>query len=70
MAVGHVTALFLFDVGDSIDRARVRGQIEATGDARLSTKRGTPTYLQYQEPSLTIDGQAIGVPDVAVFVCV
>jgi hypothetical protein len=64
MPAGHVTAFFLFDVGDSIDLARVRGQIEATANARVSTRPAAPTYLQYQQPPLIIDGQTIGFSDV------
>jgi len=64
MALGHVTAFFLFDVGDSIDLSRVRGQIDTTATARLAPKPATPTYLQYNQPPLTIDGQTIGFTDI------
>jgi hypothetical protein len=67
MPPGHVTAFFLFEVGDSVDLRGVQRQIEATVAARLSTKPPTPIYLQYRQPPLTIDGAAIGVADVEGF---
>ena len=64
MPQAHITAFFLFDVGDAIDLRRVQRQIDATVAARLATKPPTPTYLQYQQPPLTLDGSAIGFADV------
>jgi hypothetical protein len=64
MPQAHITAFFLFDIGDAIDLPHVQGQIDTTARARLSTKPPTPTYLQYQQPPLTIDGSAIGLADV------
>src|SRR5688572_224872 len=63
MPQAQVTAFFLFDVGDAIDLRRVRAHIDATGTARLSTKPPTPTYLQYQQPPVTIESGAIGLAD-------
>jgi hypothetical protein len=64
MPQAHVTAFFLFDVGDAIDLRHVQRLIDATVTARLSTRPPTPTYLQYQQPPVTIDGSAISLADV------
>jgi hypothetical protein len=62
--LGHVTAFFLFDVSDAIDLQRLGSQIDASVAARLATKPATPTYLQYQQPPLTLDGAVIGAGEV------
>ena len=62
--LGHVTAFFLFDVSNAIDLQRLRSEIEASVSTRLATKPATPTYLQYQQPPLTLDGAVIGAGEV------
>ena len=64
MESGSVTAFFLFDVSDAIDLARVRADINATTATRLATRPPAPTYLQYQQPPLTLDGAVVGAADV------
>jgi hypothetical protein len=64
MPQSHVTAFFLFDIGDSIDLSRVRGQIEARAAARLPTRPAAPTYVQYQPPPLIVDGHTMGLSDI------
>lgn len=61
---GHVTAFFLFDVGDAVDLTRVAAQIDASVATPLATKPATPTYLQYQQPPLTFDSGLFGLPEV------
>ena len=61
---GHVTAFFLFDVGDAVDLTRVAAQIDASVATPLATKPATPTYLQYQQPPLTFDSALFGLPQV------
>ena len=61
MPHGHVTAFFLFEVADAIDLPAVRTAIGATVAARIATRQPTPTYLQYQQPPLTLDAAAIGL---------
>jgi hypothetical protein len=63
MPRGQVTALFLFDVADSIDLDAVRRNVAATATAPLSTRPPAPAYLQYAQPPIVIDGAAVGVPD-------
>jgi len=60
---GQVTALFLYEAAEVIDLARVATLIAPTAQARLSPKAATPPYVQYRQPPLTIDGEAIGLAD-------
>jgi hypothetical protein len=60
---GQVTALFLYEAAEVIDLAAVARLIAPTAQARLSPKATTPSYVQYREPPLTIDGEAVGIPD-------
>jgi hypothetical protein len=67
MLAGHVTAFYLFDIGDAIDLKRVGELIDATTTTRLSTKPPSPIYLQYQQPPVVIDASAIGAGEVEGF---
>jgi hypothetical protein len=60
---GHVTAFFLFDAADVIDLSVVPTLIGGTSRVRLTPKTTTPSYVQYEQPPLTIDGGAIGLPE-------
>jgi hypothetical protein len=60
---GHVTVLFLYEAAEVIDLAAVAKLIAPTALARLSPKATTPSYVQYRQPPLTLDGRAIGLPD-------
>src|SRR5678815_2526043 len=60
---GQVTALFLYEAAEVIDLARVATLIAPTAQARLSPKAATPSYVQYRQPPITIDGEAIGLGD-------
>ena len=60
---GQVTALFLYEAAEVIDLAGVTRLIAPTAQARLSPKATTPSYVQYREPPLTIDGEALGLTD-------
>ena len=64
MPHGHLTAFFLFEVGDAIDLETVGAQIDVTVSARLPPRPATPPYIQYQQPPLTMDAAAIGLADV------
>jgi hypothetical protein len=58
---GTLTALYLFDVSESIDLVKLRDLLGAGSAARLASKTPTPAYVQYQVPPLVIDGETIGV---------
>lgn len=60
---GWVTAFFLYDVAEAIDLEIVRRLIESTTDARMAPKPPAPPYVQYTHPPVSIDGGAIGAPD-------
>ena len=60
---GQVTALFLYDVADAIDLPAVSTLIGPTARVRLTSKTTTPSYVQYQQAPLTIDGPALGLHD-------
>jgi len=59
---GHVTAFFLYDVAEAVDLQRVRGLVGGAVTARLSPKPTTPPYIQYQQPPLSVDGDAVNMP--------
>jgi hypothetical protein len=60
---GTVTALYLFDIADEIDLAAVPRLLgTAAAPARLEPKPLTPASVQYQQPPLVIDGEALGLP--------
>jgi hypothetical protein len=61
---GQVTAFFLYDVAEGIDLQRVRGLVGGAVSARLNPKPTTPPYVQYQQPPLAVDGDAVGMPGV------
>jgi hypothetical protein len=60
---GQITFFYLYDVADEIDLAAVPRLLEAqAAQARLTPKPATPVYVQYQQPPLVIDGEALQVP--------
>lgn len=58
---GTLTALYLFDVSESIDLARVRDALGAGSEARLPSKSPAPAYVQYQVPPIVIEGETAGL---------
>jgi len=60
---GHVTVLFLYEAAEVIDLTTVGKLIAPAAQARLSPKATTPSYVQYRQAPLTIDGEAIGLAD-------
>jgi len=60
---GHVTAFFLFDVADAIDLGALQRQLGSGVAARLAPKPTTPPYVQYRQPPIAIDGQALDMPE-------
>jgi hypothetical protein len=64
---GTLTALYLFDVAESIDLSRLRERLGAGSSARLPSKSPTPAYVQYQVPPLIVDGDTVGIGTVETF---
>jgi hypothetical protein len=60
---GQVTAFYLFDAAEVIDLARVATLVEGSTRVPLKPKTTTPSYVQYQQPPLTIDGAALGLAE-------
>jgi hypothetical protein len=59
---GQVTAFFLFDVAEEIDLSAVRRLLGASPDSgRLAVKPAVPAYVQYQNPPVQVDPDALGV---------
>ena len=57
----------MYDVADAIDLHAVATLVGPTSRARLTPKAATPSYVQYQHPPITIDGEVIGLPEVLGF---
>ncbi len=58
-----VTALYLFDVADAIDLAALRARLGGGAEvSRFVSKPASPSYVQYHEPPIVVDGDAIDAP--------
>jgi hypothetical protein len=61
---GFVTALYLFDVAQSIQLDTLKTQLgEQASAARLGDKTAGPPRLRYLQPPVMVDGQALGCGD-------
>src|SRR5262247_2584235 len=60
---GQVTALFLYEAAEVIDLPAVSRLIAPSAQARFSPKATTPSYVQYRQPPVTIDGDALGLAE-------
>jgi hypothetical protein len=64
----QLVLFYLFDVAETIDLRRVQPLIaRPTEQARLLPKQPTPPYLQYENPPLTFDGEAVGIVEIEGF---
>jgi len=61
---GSLTALFLYDVAEEARLATVGALVGSAVPARLAPRPGTPPSVQYQQPPLAIDGEALGLGEV------
>jgi hypothetical protein len=62
-----IAALYLFDVAEQIDLARLRAALGGGEVARLSSKSAQPARLQYQTPPLVFEGEAAGLAHIEGF---
>jgi hypothetical protein len=63
IAEGSITALYLFDVAEEADLAALPRLLQAEASpARLAPKPFTPAYVQYQQPPIVLDGEALQLP--------
>jgi hypothetical protein len=64
----QVVAFYLFDVAERTDLKAVPSLIGGPAvSARLAPRPATPAYVQYENPPLSFDGEAVGVADVEGF---
>jgi hypothetical protein len=64
---GFITAFYLFDVAEAVTLAALPGLMASAGvPARLAPK-STPAYVQYQQPPLSFEGDAIGIGTLEAF---
>ena len=61
---GQVTAFFLFDVAEGVDLPTVRSSVGASAESpRSRPSPAVPAYVQYQDPPVQFDAEAIGAAD-------
>lgn len=61
----QVCAFYLFDIAESVDLGTIPGLVGGpTVAARLSPKPATPAYVQYENPPVSFEGDAVGIPSV------
>jgi hypothetical protein len=58
---GHVTAFFQYDAADLIDLPAVSSLVAPSARVQLTPKTASPPYVRYEQPPITIDGEALGV---------
>lgn len=59
---GQITAFFLFDVAEAADLQAVRAGLgAAAASPRLAVKPAVPAYVQYQDPPVPVDAEALGL---------
>jgi hypothetical protein len=60
---GRVTAFFLFDVAEAADLAAVRTLLGGAGQSTpFAPRSAVPAYVQYLEPPVQVDAEALGGP--------
>lgn len=65
---GSIAVFDLFDVAQSIDLGVIPSLTGGpTVPARLAPKQSTPSYIQYDRPPVSFDGDAVGVGEVEGF---
>jgi len=63
---GRVTAFFLYDVAEAADLALVRDLLGgASQSARFAARAPVPAYVQYTQPPVQVDAEALGGPPLA-----
>ena len=66
LLAGQVVIYYLFDVAEAVDLAAVPPLVGgAASAARLAPKPATPASVQYDNPPLVFDGEAVGIDRVA-----
>jgi hypothetical protein len=61
---GQIVAFYLFDVAETIDLPAIPALVGGPAvAARLAPKPATPAYVQYDKPPISVDGSAVGMPE-------
>jgi hypothetical protein len=61
---GHVTVFYLFDVAEAIDLRALHGLTPQAVRARPAPKPPSPSYFQFQQPPLVVDGEVVGTASI------
>lgn len=62
---GTVTAFYLFDIAEQIDLASLRMAIGGgAASPRFLPKSPAPSYLQYADPPVVVEGEVLGIQEV------
>jgi hypothetical protein len=65
---GAITALFLFDVAETIRLEEVRGIVGTQArDTQFTTKTAAPVHVRYNPPPIACGGDAIAIPQIEGF---
>jgi hypothetical protein len=58
----QITAFYLFDVAEAVSLNGLPGLVGVeTSSARIAARPSIPAYVQYQQPPLIVDGDAVGI---------
>jgi hypothetical protein len=61
---GQITALYLFDVSESMDLARMSDLLRVSAErSKLALKTAAPAYVAYQVAPVQVDAEAIGIAE-------
>ena len=64
----QIVLFYLFDVAEAIDLHAIAGLIGGPAvPARLAPKQATPSYVQYEKPPLSFDGEVVGLAEVEAY---
>ncbi len=62
---GQITAFFLYDVAEAVSLDRVRTLVgDAAQASRLAVRPAIPNYVQYQQPPVQLDAEALALPPI------
>lgn len=65
---GQIVLFYLFDVAETVDLTAIPALIAGpTVPAKLAPKQATPSYVQYDKPPLSFDGEAVGLGEASGF---
>src|SRR5262249_16059425 len=64
----QLLAFYLFDIAETVNLAAIPGLIGGPAvEARLAPKATTPSYVQYEKPPVSFDGDQVGAAGIEGF---